>query len=207
MQIQGVRTEIELRRIYDAGVSLYGADSLPWKMFLDWWRAYPDGPTVLLDHGFILIGGVDLWPLTPDAYTRLCSPDWSEQFLTAHSFAPAATCAHWYCSGAMVMPDYQHTSALKHLLYGTITRWLRQVRHEEPISVAAIATSRQGGVVMERFGATRHGDGPPRRDGGMLYTMRVNVHALRLQQQALLPTMANQGGTSAAALARQGGGR
>ena len=70
----------ELEELWAIDKSAYGAASIPFEKFLEWWRAYPPGLLVL--KGDKRIGGaIGMWPITESAAARLREPACEQHLL------------------------------------------------------------------------------------------------------------------------------
>jgi hypothetical protein len=103
----------QLEELWAIDNSAYGAASITYEKFRDWWRAYP--PSLLVLHWEKRIGGaIGLWPLSDRTAARLTNARIKEVALTGHMMRPfrKAPARHWYISGMVLRPELSGTHAL-----------------------------------------------------------------------------------------------
>ena len=143
----------ELEELWAIDKSAYGAASIPFEKFLEWWRAYPPGLLVL--KGDKRIGGaIGMWPITESAAARLRDSELKESDLTGEMMQPFrnAPVRHWYISGIVLRPELVGTSAVRVLLGGGLYHWLYTAAIASPFQLLALASSHEGALLLARFG-------------------------------------------------------
>jgi hypothetical protein len=100
--------------------SAYGAASITYEKFRDWWRAYPPG-LMVLNWDRRIGGAIGLWPLSDRTAARLTNAQLKESDLTGemmrpfreaqaatheqhHPPTPSQPARHWYVSGNCAAP-------------------------------------------------------------------------------------------------------
>jgi len=119
----------------------------------DWWRAFPSGLQVLHWRQRIA-GAMGLWPLSDRSAARLINAQIKESALTGRMMRPFrhTPAGHWYVSGIVLRPELAGTCAIRVLLAGGLRRWLDTAAIAFPFQFLALASSKEGELVLTRFG-------------------------------------------------------
>jgi hypothetical protein len=151
--VGSIACQDQLEELWAIDSAAYGAASITYHKFRDWWRAFPSGLQVL--HWQQGIGGaMGLWPLSDRSAARLINAQIKESALTGRMMRPFrhTPARHWYVSGIVLRPELAGTSAIRVLLAGGLRRWLDTVVIAFPFQFLALASSKEGELVLTRFG-------------------------------------------------------
>jgi hypothetical protein len=139
----------ELRAIDN---SAYGAASITYEKFRDWWRAYPPG-LMVLNWDRRTGGAIGLWPLSGRTAARLTNAQLNESDLTGEMMRPfrEAQARHWYVSG-IVLPGTRRHTRHRVLLGDGLSHWIYTAAITFPFQLLALASSKEGELLLARFG-------------------------------------------------------
>jgi hypothetical protein len=116
-------------------------------------RAYPPGLLVL--HWEKRIGGaIGLWPISERAAARLRNAELKESDLTGQMMRPfrEAPARYWYVSGIVLRPELVGTRAIRVLLGYGLSHWIYTAAITFPFQLLALASSKEGELLLKRFG-------------------------------------------------------
>jgi hypothetical protein len=171
-----------------ARTEIYGDRRTNVDQVVEWWAAFPRGNLVAVYVGAI-VGGVDIWPLTPACYHDLLAGRITEEALTSRQFALAGSPqggSFWYVGSvslALQLPPRLRRQALLLLLVHAMRHWQGLFRHY-PVHIGAESWTRVGRNLLARLGFTpgaRRGEGP---DADTLFELRLGgePELVRLRQ-------------------------
>jgi hypothetical protein len=123
----------ELEELWAIDNSAYGAASITYEKFRDWWRAYPPG-LMVLNWDRRIGGAIGLWPLSDRTAARLTNAQLKESDLTGEMMRPfrEAQTRHWYVSGIVLRPELAGTRAIRVLLGDGLSHWILHRRDHIP---------------------------------------------------------------------------
>jgi hypothetical protein len=162
----------ELEELWAIDNSAYGAASITFEKFLDWWRAYPQGLLVL--HGDKRIAGaIGMWPISESAAERLRNSHLKESDLTGEMMQPFryAPARRWYIPGIVLRPELVGTRAIRVLLGDGLCHWLYTAAIASPFQLLALASLHEGELLLARFGFYCYQRAHAMPDGAALFAL------------------------------------
>ena len=151
-RIGEIRSPAELKTLWAIDDSAYGETSITFDHFLSLWKAYPPGLRVLFCDDQI-IGAIGIWPVTSRWAEKMKNAQLKESQLNARVIHEAAKnpAKFWYVTGIVLREDWMGTSAIKPLLDGGIGSWIEKGKIAYPCEIAALAYSKAGNLLLNRF--------------------------------------------------------
>lgn len=129
-----------------------GHDKLSYSTARDWWRAHPEGFT-LLREGTEIVGAFALWPLRAERWEGLADGRvTASQLANTDLHESPATATTWLLAGVSLR-KYRRSQALLLLLGGALERWALNRERETQHQVVAIPMGEAGLPLLRRFGA------------------------------------------------------
>jgi hypothetical protein len=165
----------QLEELWAIDNTAYGAASITYEKFHDWWRAYPPGLLVL--HWEKRIGGaIGLWPISERAAPRLTNGQMKEADLTGEMMRPfrEAPTRYWYVSGIVLRPELGGTRAIRVLLGDGLSHWIYTAAITFPFQLLALASSKEGELLLGRFGFYCYQKAHAMPDGVALFALEAS---------------------------------
>jgi hypothetical protein len=143
----------ELEELWVIDNSAYGAASITYEKFRDWWRAFPS-VLLVLHWGRRIGGAIGLWPLSDRTAARLTNARIKEVALTGRMMRPfrKAPARHWYISGMVLRPELIGTHAIRVLLGDGIRQWFHTGAIAYPCQLLALSPWPEAEDLLTRFG-------------------------------------------------------
>ncbi len=158
--VRNIADEAELKELWEIDNEGYGDASIPFDTFIEWWRAYPSGLFALFE-GSAIVGGFGLWPLRRTVFKEFAEGKRRERDIKARSLERnqgRTSLRNWYVSGIVLKTRFRKTKAIKMLLSGALSAWLKRIKNEQTLSICALAYSREGEAMLKRFGFHKYKD-------------------------------------------------
>jgi len=95
-----------------------------------------------------------LWPISDRTAARLTNARIKEVALTGRMMRPfrKAPARHWYISGMVLRPELTGTRAIRVLLGDGLCHWIYTAAITFPFQLLALASSKEGELLLARFG-------------------------------------------------------
>jgi len=99
-------------------------------------------------------GAIGLWPISERAAARLTDGQMKEADLTGEMMRPfrEAPTRYWYVSGIALRPELGGTRAIRVLLGDGLSHWIYTAAITFPFQLLALASSKEGELLLARFG-------------------------------------------------------
>ena len=99
-------------------------------------------------------GAIGLWPFSERAAPRLTNGQMKEADLTGEMMRPfrEAPTRYWYVSGIVLRPELGGTRAIRVLLGDGLSHWIYTAAITFPFQLLALASSKEGELLLARFG-------------------------------------------------------
>jgi hypothetical protein len=142
----------ELAELWAIDKTAYGEASITYEKFQDWWCAYPPG-LMVLNWNQGIGGAIGLWPLSDRSAARFKNAQMKEAAFTGRMMRPfrQAPARHWYVSGIVLRPELIGTRAIRVLLGDGLSHWIYTAAITFPFQLLALASSKEGELLLTRF--------------------------------------------------------
>ncbi len=179
--VRSVATLKDLRAIWEIDSSAYGDANVAFEVYQSWWLAYRLGVYALF-HDDRPIGAIGLWPVPEEWIDRFRAGSAGEADLDPELIerAGAAPAMHWYVSGVVLDPAWQHTGAIATLLRETTLCWIVESELGYPLHMSAIAISDPGEQLLNRYGFELTTPASRMKDGYSLYERTLSRRDVKL---------------------------
>jgi hypothetical protein len=185
MIYRALTNEDELRALWDFDHLAYGEAGLPWEIFLDWWKAFPEGLHGVF-AGDLIVGAVGMWPLTSAVHGAMLRGSLAESDLRPADFDLVSEMKrHWYISGIVLREEWRRTGPIGALIFTAVER-LGDLANLERVDVCAIGSTKEGRRMLDRFGFSPRGTSTT--DGQPVYVSSDLVLDLALGDRSAPPT-------------------
>lgn len=179
--VRSVDTLLDLRYIWEIDNSAYGDANITFEVYSSWWLAFRHGLYALYFDDRP-VGAIGLWPVPVDWLSALRKGDACEADLTASQIAQAGAspAAHWYVSGVVLDPAWQHTNAITTLLRDTTLSWAVECDLAFPVQLSAMAISEAGERLLAKYGFALTTPSFKMKDRYSLYERQLHRRDLKL---------------------------
>jgi transcriptional regulator with XRE-family HTH domain len=147
-----IRSPAELKDLWAIDNTAYGNANITFEHFLALWKAFPLGLRVLFFENEIM-GAMGIWPVSCQWAERLQAARLKEAQLNSgmvrQQAGKPAQC--WYVTGIVLREQLIGSRGSKMLLKDGLGSWLRQARIQYPCQILALAYSKHGKRLLERF--------------------------------------------------------
>lgn len=151
LTVRMVNNEAELHQVSLIDDEHYRDENITHDTLLAWWRAYPHGVWTLRDRGKCL-GAIGFWPLKKGPFEEIVKGKRTEQQISAQSIDKQSQKRLWYIGGIVVAKCVRKPQALRELIRTAVTEWISCPEIAGQIDMVAIAYSKEGAEMLDRFG-------------------------------------------------------
>ena len=131
---------------------------------VEWWEAYKSGNYLAVYDGRV-IGGIDIWPLKPEAYRKLLSGA-DEESISSRDFQlklpVRQSGSYWYIGSISMLPrvnKLHRAELIIRLLVTGLRDWQSRLP-SYPANLLALAWTRAGSNILQRNGFVRSARNP-----------------------------------------------
>jgi ribosomal protein S18 acetylase RimI-like enzyme len=162
----------EARCFHDSSLNAEG--------LLEWWITYPEGIKVLsVDNK--AVGAIGIWPVREDTFSELKNGAIDETDIPSGGIIAQKEClrvrhSYWYIGSIILSPAYQRKGLSILLINNAIKDWLLKGNLAESVDLCAIAYSREGVLLLEKFRFNSCGRS---KSGHIIYYRRTSPSQLR----------------------------
>jgi|GEM_PF-2270905 len=154
--VRNIQSTEELEQLWQIDLEAYQEACITLDEFYGWWDRYEPGLKVLF-RGEKVVGAFGLWPLTSKIAKRFKEGEMREGDLHPFELLDSDSCKtrYWYVSGIVLRPELRKspkTNPIVMLLTVGLNIWLESGHLDFPVEVSAIAYSKEGQRLLERFG-------------------------------------------------------
>lgn len=146
-----IANEAELKQAWKLDQEAFPGTSFDFSLLSAMWHAYPKGLTGLFNDDGETIGVFGIWPLKKKLFTEIFDGKATEYDITPQTIDKHGR-KYWYAGGIIVSSKYRATIAVKTLITEALATWYEDVLAEPKVSVFAGAYSKDGEVMLKRFG-------------------------------------------------------
>jgi DNA-binding XRE family transcriptional regulator len=187
-----IRSPAELRDLWAIDNTAYGDANITFEHLLALWKAFPLGLRVLFFENEIM-GAIGIWPVSCRWAERLQAGRLKEAQLNSRMVRQQAgkPTEYWYVTGIVLREQLIGSRGSKMLLRDGLGSWLRQADIQYPCQILALAFSKHGKRLLERFQFFRVQDEITMPDKCPLYRLNLGSKSELielLRQRRLDPT-------------------
>jgi GNAT superfamily N-acetyltransferase len=171
---QNIESESQLRELWEIDKAAYADCSLDFEPFLAWWKRYEYGSRNLILAGKI-VASIGIYPLyaeQAEAFSLGKIRESELQPVLLHECEQSRV-SHWYCSGIVVVPEFQNRGLLRTLLQIGIGAWAATSHIQYPLSLYGLAEYKIGEKLFKKFGFQKVQDKSEMLDNCDLYKTEI----------------------------------
>jgi hypothetical protein len=173
-----IRSPAELKDLWAIDNTAYGDANITFEHFLALWKAFPLGLRVLFFENEIM-GAIGIWPVSCHWAERLQAARRKEAQLNSNMVrqqAPSPTQC-WYVTGIVLREQLIGSRGSKMLLKDGLGSWLKMAKIQYPCQILALAYSKHGKRLLERFQFFKVQDEATMPDKCPLYRLNLGSRA------------------------------
>lgn len=189
---RSAKSEAELKEVIRLDQEIYDYFAFSYKQLYNWWNAYPDGLTILLDNEGKVIGEAGLWPLKKKTFFDLLNGIKSEKDITAHSLyhnKDVFKCSTWYFASIAIRKRFRGTKAALVLFLTFLQSWITKTDLNKKLKICSLAFSVEGERLLVKLGFQKYSEGDESPDHLPIYQMTLeSSYDLKKVLEKILPS-------------------
>jgi hypothetical protein len=176
MEAKLVSSKAEVKEVWHLDKKCFGCHTVSANTGIMWWENFRHG-LIALRRNYQLVGYVSFWPLTSSAFNEFLDGNLLEHQIGVRHIEKAPEKRCWYIGSILIKSDFRR-SAIKHLLQGIETHWIKTLPPEGEIQVCALAFSSEGEKLLSGTGFSLWESKDESRHHFSVYSMQTSQKEL-----------------------------
>jgi len=154
-------TEAEVRDVWKIDLETFQEQAVPLETGISWWRKYSCGIYALFKNN-ILEGYISFWPLSKTAFFDFCDGKRKESEISNRNIIKPNNLTketYWYLGSIVLKSRLRRTKIVSYLILESIHQWLNNFSLDSQINLCALAYSKEGEKLLQKFGFIKYSDG------------------------------------------------
>ena len=175
--VQHIHNTDELRKSREIAASVFGEEMIPFSIEYTWWEAFEFGYKALY-CGDEMVGVLTIHPVEEESANQFCNGQIMTEKLSIKTVASCQEqpCSIWYASGLFLKDIFRGSkrNPIYQLLSIGMNMWMESPYVTFPVKILALAVSKEGEKILERFSFIRAKEGAQMAGGYPLYILKLS---------------------------------